>query len=319
MNYFVEPGNEASYRQAVARLTKYARLKLGLSLLELSKKTGVSRSELTKIEKQSKTVSASGWIALCDVLKIPGDSLKYGYIDRLTDKFEVFGSGFDLPSEYVIGANICIRDILPLFRYIEAIDQLDFDHLFSKILGIDPFYMLTVDHKVNHHFVSKLLFAIKSIMGRANEDHDEFVYDLVSFSENQMKDKFLHGRLSDQYDSCSSKEELLKSYIQNRFKYESLYDYNIKSAHIDTLIVEIKPSQYLQNNYDVMDMPFKLYMYDRIEKNIRGMGRYLISDKRIYQLKELQNLIKYSFDETFSFEVTIKPDLHLMGSGSVIQ
>lgn len=252
---------ERNDAQKIALLVNCGRTNKGLSQVEFAALLGISQGQISKLEKGVAIPSATLWMNICNVLDIYTDSLRSGYIDKLSfpsvrsDKYE---GGFNLPERYRLDRGIKIRDILPLLLYCKDLTgKKSFDKITAK-LNLPKSFFINLDHQINLNFTLDLLDIVFE-----SSFHDEAqISNFLNFTSLP----FAHGSLDNVYQQAENQLDLVAKFISNSDKYQCYFKYTINDMQSTCMSVSIQSSDifkgfmYDQKVYDYLTTYFKVYL-----------------------------------------------------------
>ena len=226
----------------------------GLTQAEVAGTIEVNQSTYSRMEANSLVPSAFQWNKLSDLFEIPLDALKYEYLDKTTIAEIRSGSienGFTLPDRYSSMKLFKVRDFLPLFQFIKT--ELGELFLYKAIdrMEIDRDFFTSLDNQVNFNFLGDIL----KLVGKDGV----VAMDVVTEIARYLSLPESHGALACVYSRATSQMDLIKKYVENSAKYQTMFIYEIQREHGKSVDLSIQLNHQLSSiiqDHDSMTLSF---------------------------------------------------------------
>ncbi len=233
-------------KRNLASIVICARKRKGFTQQEVVSTLGIVQSTLSRIERGELIPSIYLWMGLADLLEIPLNSLRHGYLDMQTDSAIIssqYENGFKLSIKYSKERCIKVRFLLPFFEFIKASFSEKMVNDLLTPFEIDLNFFNSLDNQVNLTFLYDLIIAIKKL---TNSETSDIFKNITAF----IKTPETHGDLASIYNKSNSIISLLNTFIIYQKKYQSAFLYTItdKTENKITFMLQRNP---LLNNKSV--------------------------------------------------------------------
>jgi len=234
--------HEQVWAKNAGQLIRLGRRKQGVSRNSLADFLAVSEVHVSKMEQGLYFLNAEQWIGISQLLKIPSDAIKQGYVDRMVDaklthQKEI--GDFRIPERYANSQASTVRAMLPLIEFMKRmLGEEDF-HNFLRFREIEPEFFFDLSHQLNVNFPLDILRAMiqKQLL---NKDNVRFLTHPV----NQPK---MHGVLGTTYHQTESIPDLLEQLLMHMDKYEINCEYSFSDLASDRLDISVIHKEHLKD------------------------------------------------------------------------
>jgi transcriptional regulator with XRE-family HTH domain len=280
---------EKNDAKKIALLINCGRTNKKLSQTELASLLGISQGQISKLEKGVAIPSATLWMNMCRLLDIYTDSLRSGYIDKLsftTVRSTEEEGGFYLPARYRQDRGIKIRDILPLLIYCkDTVGEKSFKDLIKQ-LKIPQSFFINLDHQINLNLTLDIL----QIIFKTSFATEQHINNFLNFTSRPSS----HGALDSIYQQAEDQIDLMKKFVTNSDKYQCYFKYSIEDMRSTGMNISIQPSQifknfmYDQKVYDYLTSYFKIHLEKILSYEMSSLT--FIKNKKDFKVTTLQPL-----------------------------
>lgn len=241
-----ENKRNTSTKQFFARnsgqLIRLGRKKHGISRNTLAHLLCVPESHAAKMEQGVYQLSAEQWFSICQLLKIPYDAIKTGFLDRTQVVQKISHQKnvgeFKIPERYANLQGSGVRSMLPLLSFVKKVlGEEHFLH-YLRFKQMDPDYFFDFSHQLNINFSLDIF----RDMIRTNKLTPSTLLDVT----NVVKDPAIHGALGEDYLSAKTVPMILERVVRHIKKYEVNCSYEITDYSKRTLDLSITPGDYLK-------------------------------------------------------------------------
>lgn len=170
---------------AIGPLMKAARKFKKYNQSDVAHAIGCSQSALSKMEHNLLIPNAPQWFLFSRFTAIPPETIEMGVIDRHSrvklnnDNVSI---GFKLPKRYRTNRSQKVREIYPLFSYLEKIvDGVEFAR-FKERIGIDSEFFVDFDNLINF----QLMVDIINYYVELNLTEPKDIQDLINFGQDDL-------------------------------------------------------------------------------------------------------------------------------------
>lgn len=210
------------YKKITADIIISARKRKGLTQADVARHLDIAQSTISRIEAEQLTPSVFLWFEIAELLEIPVESIKHGYLDKKTKSKIESGkneNGFLIRTKYSKLKCVKVRTLLPLAYYIiDTWGQETFEEILKE-LGVERSFFTNLDNQVNLMFINDFAQTLKK----------RYSVNLGTMKEisNYIKLAKSHGSLAQEYLNAGSHIELLQKYIKNTSMYQSFLDFEL--------------------------------------------------------------------------------------------
>lgn len=172
----------------IGPLMKAARKFKKYNQSDVAQAIGCSQSALSKMEHNLLVPSAPQWFLFSRFTAIPPETIEMGVINRHSPvklNNDNVSIGFKLPKRYRSNRSQKVREIYPLFSYLEKVIDGDEFLQFKEKLGIDLEFFVDFDNLVNfqmlvdlvNYYVELNITSPREIHELINFGHDDLYWD----------------------------------------------------------------------------------------------------------------------------------------------
>jgi transcriptional regulator with XRE-family HTH domain len=223
----------------LSAVIRYGRKRAGLSQVDFAKAIGITQGTISKIESGQLSVDARTWFDICDLVKIPYESLRTGTIDLAGSDIvrDVSRVGkFRVPERYGKYAGSTVRTTLPFLRFFAKHAGRTVTEDYIRHRKLEPDYFVQLNNPLNVRFIGDLI----EMMGERRILTAHNLPELASYFAASP----IHRPFKKEYENRAPMH-LLAALIDNLPNYERNYHYQLESLDQRNAVFSTKPEAHV--------------------------------------------------------------------------
>ncbi|HAR43381.1 MAG TPA: hypothetical protein DCS07_12250 [Bdellovibrionales bacterium] len=278
----------------VGYVLRAARKASRLQQVDVARKLGVTQGYLSKLETGQMVPDAILWFHFCDLVNIPYESLKTGFIDFMVPaklRDDQRENGFKLPKQYARSRGTKVRALLPLLDFArQKLGSTKYLRLLESY-GLAPDFFVHLDNQIGIEFSLDLITVL--IEKKLATKRDLAV--LTASASNPV----FHGGLKTCYDQAQNSSDLIQEYIRNIRHYDCDFNYEILQSSKNHLELSIQPLSHISASHPSL-----------ANRDFCDMRRHYLENISAYRgmpgLKVIETCCTYSGDEACVYQLNSK-------------